>query len=468
MSDPRPVRQVDLMVTNGTVLVDGRASAPLVDGAVAVRQGRIVDVDGTSAILARFRADTVVDAAGGLVHPGYVDAHVHLHQHLGRSVIPDSWGFEREHDHWMPYREHATDEDRYLAALLACCEMAMCGTTSFCDMGTGAITARAADTVGLRGIVSGTVWDQPGGSLEHWTVDECLRRLEDLLDRLPREPGRRVSAAVGLSGINACSDDLLVAAHDLAQRRGVLFYLHQSFSAADTGDYLRASAGVRAVIHLDGLGVLGPLSQLVHMNFVDETEVDRLTATGASVVHCPAASMRVGIGGSRHGMFPEMVARGVPVALGSDAGNFSDALDVGRQAYLAATIHREARGFEGLAIGARDAFVMATAGGARAIGLDGEIGTLEIGKRADLVVREADRPELAPALDPLATLVYSAGSKGVRTVIVEGEVIVSEGLPTKVDVAAVVQQAKSAALRLHKRMGFPVPVPADLSGMPVR
>ena len=113
------------------------------------------------------------------------------------------------------------------------------------------------------------------------------------------------------------------------------------------------------------------------------------------------------------------------------------------------------------ASGPVDAFAMATACGARAIGLDAEIGTLEVGKRADLVVRETGRPELAPALDPLATVVYSAGSRGVRTVLVDGEMIVSDGTPTKVDVAAVIGEATEAALRLHERMAFPVPLTAS-------
>jgi cytosine/adenosine deaminase-related metal-dependent hydrolase len=469
MSANGPQVEVDLLLVNATLLVGRHAPEPVVGGAVAVHDGRIVAVDGTSALLARFGSDTVLDARGGLVHPGFVDAHVHLHQHLGRSVIPDWWGPEREHDHWRPYRERATEEDRYLAALLACCEMAMCGTTSFCDMGGGTVTARAAEAVGLRGIVCGLVWDQPGDDqVERWSVQECVRRSEDLLDQLPRRSDRRVWAAVGLPGLGACSDDLLRAGHDLARRREVLFYLHQSFSPADTEAYRRACGNVPAVVHLDDLGVLAPQTQLVHLNVVDKVEVDRLVGAGASVVHCPGASLRAGIGGSRLGRFPEMVACGVPVALGSDAGNFSDALDVGRQAFLAATIHREARGSGALVVGARDAFTMATAGGAHALGLADDIGTIEVGKRADLVVRETARPELAPGLDPLATLVYSAGSKGVRTVVVDGEVIVADGAPTRVDVSAVVREATEAAIRLHERMGFPVPVPADLTGMPVR
>jgi cytosine/adenosine deaminase-related metal-dependent hydrolase len=183
--------------------------------------------------------------------------------------------------------------------------------------------------------------------------------------------------------------------------------------------------------------------------------VPLLAAAGTHVVHCPAASLRVGMSVSRVGVFPEMVAAGVNVALGSDSGNYSDFYDVGRQLYLAATIHREARGVLPT-ITAEQAIEMATINGARAIGAGEWLGSLEVGKAADLVIHRWDRPEWRPGVDPVNSLVYSAQSSAVDTVIVGGEVILEGGQFTRVDEVAEFAAIDGASRALNARSGYRV------------
>jgi cytosine/adenosine deaminase-related metal-dependent hydrolase len=162
------------------------------------------------------------------------------------------------------------------------------------------------------------------------------------------------------------------------------------------------------------------------------------------------------MGAARLGHFPEMIAGGINVALGSDSGNYSDFFDVGRQAYLAATIHREARG-QTPTISAEQALEMATIGGARSLGLADRVGSLEVGKRADIVLHSYRRPEWRPGMDPVTSLIYSAQSTAVDTVIVDGEIILEGGQFTRLDEEAEYRHIDQAARALYQRMGFTIP-----------
>jgi cytosine/adenosine deaminase-related metal-dependent hydrolase len=454
--------EVDLVVRGGTILTVDPDRRVLADSSIAVKDGLIHDIGPAHEIADRYRARQTLGGAADVVTPGFVDAHVHLSHHLGRTSIPDTWPEAREHDHWLPYWRNLSEEDAYHSAMLACMEMARNGTTTFCDMSgrfSGEIQASAADRIGLRGIISEVCWDQPPyPDVGVGDTAACIARLESLIDRFPKRPDRRLWAGVGMSGMGKCSDPLVVAGSDLARARGLPLYMHQSFAAADVSTYKQMSGGSSPVAHLGELGVLGPHLQLVHMIHTDLDEVDLLAASGTSVIHCPAASVRWGLGVSRFSHFPEMVAKGVNVGLGSDSGNYSDFLDIGRQAYLAATIHREHRGVTAT-ITAEQAIEMATLGGARAIGMGDAIGSIEIGKRADLVVHDGRRPEWHPLQDAASTLVYAAQSSAVRHVVIDGRTVLEDGAFKGFDEVAALAAIDAAARGLTQRMAVDIPRP---------
>ena len=449
-------RAIDLLLTGGTVITMDRRRQIVRDGAVAIHGPTIIDVGSTSQIAPRYAAARQIDLRGAVLQPGFVDCHVHLSHHLARGTVPDGWPENREHDQWLPYWLNMTEEDAYLSALIACLEMAHNGTTTFCDMSgryQADLEARAVREVGLRGAISEVCWDRPPhASVSIGTTADAIGRLARLLERFPRHAGSLVWAGVNLSAMGKATDALLVAARRLATEHGVAMTMHQSFAAEDVEAY-RRDTGTSAVEHLRDLGILGPGLALVHMIHAEEAEVAILAETGTNVVHCPAASTRRGMGASRVGRFPEMLSAGVNVALGSDSANYSDSFDIGRQAYLAATIHREARGTMPT-ISGETALEMATLNGARALGLDAEIGSIEPGKRADLVIHRRDRPEWHPALDVVSSLIYSASSGGVDSVIVEGRVIVEGGRSTLVDEEAAFGRIDAAARALYSRMGW--------------
>ncbi|MBM3933945.1 MAG: amidohydrolase family protein [SAR202 cluster bacterium] len=455
--DAKAPKTVDLLVTNGVIVTVDAQRRILMNCAIAVDKGRIVDVGLVRSLESTYSARQKIDARGAVVHPGYVDCHVHLAQQLGRGTIPDTWPEEKELTQWLPYWTNMTEEDGYCSAMLSCLEMVRNGTTTFCENGgrfRSELTAEVADRVGLRGGLSEICWDvPPHESVSIGDTDACLRSLERQLDALPCVAGRRVWAIVGMAGMGRCTDRLLVEAKKLAESRGVLMDLHQSFGPEDVSDYLEHTKGVPAAAYLEQLGVLGPATKLIHMIHAEEMEVPVLARTDTSVTHCPAASLRVGMGVSRFGRFPEMVQQGVNVTLGSDSGNYSDAFDIGHQAYLATTIHREARGVMPT-ITAEQAFEMATINGARAMGIADELGSIEPGKKADIVIQDRTRPEWHPGLDPMNSLLYSARSGPVHTVIVDGEIILRKGEFTRVDAEAELARIDRAGRSLYRRMGF--------------
>lgn len=444
---------VDLLLEGGTILTVDDDRRVIHDGAIAVSGGRIVAIGDRVAVSAAFRPRETLDTRGKVITPGFVDAHVHLSHQLHRSLLPDTFPEEREHDHWLPYWSLLTREDAELSARLACAEMALNGTTLFSDMSgryDAELQASAAESIGIRGLVSEICWDvPPHPSVSIGGTRDCLDRLESLVTRMPPGPEARVWAGVSMSGMGRASDDLIRGASEIARAHGVPLSMHQSFAEADTAAFRDRAGGATAMEHLERLGVTGPELTLVHMIRIEEGEVDVLARTGARLVHCPGASMRWGLGSSRTGRVPELLAAGVEIALGSDSGNYSDSLDIAHQMYLAATIHREARGGTPH-VTAEQALDMATISGARALGAGQYAGSLEVGKWADLVVHDGGRPEWRPGLDPLTTLVYSARSRGIETVLVGGRAVVSGG--TLPGLADLLDEAAGAAARLLDRM----------------
>lgn len=456
---PDGAQIVDLLITHGVVITVDAQRRIFADGALAVAGNRIVAVGRSAEVEKAYRARQSIDARGGVVQPGFIDAHVHLSQHLGRSTIPDSWPDEREHEQWKPYWTTINEDEAYCSAMLACMEMARNGTTTFCECGgrfRAELNASVALDVGLRGMVAERCRDVPQyADIPTGDTDDCLRQLERQVQALPKTPDGRVWACVGISGMGSGTDRLLIGAKQIADRAGVIMDMHQSFGPGDTARYKQHTGNKTAVEHFAGLGILGPNLKLVHMIYTEEAEIPLLAQSGTSVIHCPGASLRVGMGVSRVGRFPEMLAAGVNVGLGSDSGNYSDFFDIGRQAYLAATIHREARG-QMPTVSAEQAVEMATINGARALGLADEIGSLEAGKKADIVIHSYRRPEWRPGQHVLNSLVYGAQSVAVDTVIIDGAVILQGGSFVHLDEWEQYRRIDAAARSLYARMGFKI------------
>ena len=431
------------------------------DGSVLIAGRDIVQVGRANDVRPPQTPDRVIDGRNRLVLPGFVNTHVHLSEHVNRGVMADEIPVDRYMSEWLlPLYSAITPEEEVYSALLACLEMIRTGTTTFCEAGTlfdvGAV-ADAVERVGMRAILGRWTWDRPGqeGRLA-MSTDEALRLNDEMITRLENRADGRLAAWPLLLGFGTCSEELIRGAHALAERRGsgwgmMHFASHPSRKTDDT----------MPLATLDAMGVFGPRTKLTHMVYVGSDDIALLARRGVKIVHCPTAALKHTKGLVEHGRFPEMLRHGVSVSLGGDSGNGSNHFDMLRLMHLVALIYKDAR-MDTRVMPPETVLEMATLHGAAALGMERTIGSLEPGKRADLVIYDLDVPEWRPLLDPINNLVYAATGASVRTVVIDGRVILDEGRITTVDETDVFRRIESLSraqiARAHLRMNPRWPV----------
>jgi len=427
--------QVDILVRGGDVLTMDPDRTRLVDGAVAVAAGEIVAVGTWRELQAAHPDASVLGDADALVTPGYVNAHQHVTgDRLVPSCIPDAIDSQSAIFDWaVPIHGAHTGDDDELSASLAAAAALVNGVTCTIEAGTVAhpdrvVTALAA--AGMRARVGRWGWDvedAPFGA----ATDEVLDRARQLLDAVPS--GGPVEAGVTLVGHDLMSDELLVGASELARSRGVGLTFHVSPHGGDPVSYLDRT-GVRPVVHFDRLGVLGAHVLLAHAVHLDDAEIELVRDRRVAIASCPWAYLRLAQGFVGHHRHDWLYAQGGRLAIGCDAENAGDAVDVLRAATLFVGLVRD-RSLDAFSITADDALALATCRGAEAVGLGDRIGSIEVGKRADLVVHDRTGPAFTPRSDdPVLQLVWGSDGRSVRDVVVDGRVVVRDGRCTTVDV----------------------------------
>jgi 5-methylthioadenosine/S-adenosylhomocysteine deaminase len=449
MHTPSPDSHADLIVVAGTVLTLVPSAAPI-DGAtgIAVRGDRIVEIGPLDDVRSRHPGTAEIGSTEHLAIPGLINAHQHLTgDRLIRSMIPDDLESGRAIFEWaVPAHAAHTGDDDQLSATLSLVEAVCNGITFTVEAGTVAHPDRVLagfDAVGASGTLGSWGWDVAG---EPWagTVDEVLDRQRHVLDLTADHP--LIDGWVTLVGHDLMSDELVVAASDLARSSQTGMTFHLAPTDSDPISYL-ARTGKRPAVHLDDIGALGPHVLLGHGVHLDDAELDRLLAADVAIAYCPWAYLRLGQGVTRAGRHVEFIRRGGRVALGCDAENAGDAIDILGVAALAAGLAKDMSG-DPTVFGAHHALHHATLGAAQAIGMGDEIGSLEVGKRADVVLIDTSGPEWVPrSPDPVLQLIWASDGRSVSDVVVSGRVIVRNGEPTLVDRRAL---AAEAAERHHR------------------
>ena len=428
--------QVDMLVRGGDVVTMDRSRARIDDGAVAVADGAIVAVGDWTQLRAAHPAAIVVGDASALVTPGYVNAHQHVTgDRLVQSCIPDAIDSQSAIFDWaVPIHASHTGDDDELSASLAAAEALVNGITCTIEAGTVAHPERvvsALTAAGMRARVGRWGWDVADAPFA-MPADEVLDRARELLERTP--PGGLVEAGVTLVGHDLMSDDLLVGASELARRHGAGLTFHISPHGGDALSYLDRT-GRRPVDHFDRLGALGPHVLLAHAVHLDEAEMQVVLDREVGVASCPWAYLRLAQGFVAHHRHDWLYANGGRLAIGCDAENAGDAVDVLRAASLFVGLVRD-RSMDAFSMTADDALALATIRGAEAVGMAPRIGSIEVGKRADLVVHDRTGPAFTPrADDPVLQLMWGSDGRSVRDVVVDGRHVVRDGVCVSVDVA---------------------------------
>lgn len=451
---------MELLVEGDWVLTVDTARTMVRDGAVAVAGGRIVGVGAAVDLAARWPGVRRLGGAGRLVMPGLINAHQHLTgDRLARSTIPDTISSHDAIFDWaVPLHAAHTPADDELSATLALVDAVTNGVTFTIEAGTVGHPERvlaAYDRVGVGGTLGSWGSDTDGlpfaGDVD--TVIERQRRTLEL-----SAGHERVRGWVTLVGHDLMSDGLVVAASELAASAGTGLTFHLSPNDADAAAYL-SRTGRRPVEHLDHLGVLGRHVLIAHGVHLDDREVEALLRTQTALAYCPWAYLRLGQGVTRVGRHAEFHERGGRLALGCDAENAGDAIDVLGAAALAAGLARDSRALTER-FGAHTALALATIAGAEAVGMAGELGSLEAGKRADIVVVDTTGAGWLPASgDPVLGLVWGAGRRSVVDVVASGRVVVEAGRCVSVDIDELREAADEARRRLLRAAGLdPQPV----------
>ena len=442
-----------ILIEHAVVVTMDGARRIFLDGSVLVDGERIAQVGRAADVRTAGPVMRVIDGRGRLVLPGFIDTHVHLSEHLSRGLVPDEVPVDRYVPDWyLPLYSAITPEEEAAAAQLACLEMLRTGTTTFCEAGTlfdipG--VAQAVDAVGLRAVLGRWTWDLVAGPGRlRQSTDEALRRTEEALDDIKQCATTRIGVWPLLIGFGTCSEALIRGAHALAEQYGTGWGMMQFASHPS-----RKTADTLPLRTLDGWGVLGPRTKLAHMVHVDDNDIALLARRDVKIAHCPSAALKHVKGLSAHGRFADMLEAGISVSLGGDSANGSNHLDMLRLMYLAALVPKDARLDPGVMPPER-VLEMATIHGARALGLEGEIGSVEAGKRADLVIFDLDTPEWRPLLDPVSNLVYSASGASVRTVLVDGRVLLDDRRVTTIDEPAALTRAEGLAGPYLARAGL--------------
>ncbi|MDY7101165.1 MAG: amidohydrolase family protein [Actinomycetota bacterium] len=453
------MERIDTLVRGWYVVTMNATRDIIRDGVVAIRDGAIVDVGKASDLAARYEAAETIGGDRFVVTPGLINTHIHITgEPITRGYVPDDTPFEENVFVWLcPLYAIANPAEERLSAQLAAVEMLRSGTTSFLEAGTINyldVVMEALADIGIRGRLGRWVWDlPPEPSVYRQTTDEAIAQLERQLDEYASVADDRLAAWSIIVGHTTCSEPLWKAARTLADERGAGMSFHMSPAKMDPDGYA-AEFGQRPMVHLDEIGVLKPATAITHCVHVDDREIALMANHGVSVAHCPTTALKVSYGVTQIGKMPEMVQAGVNLGIGTDGNNASNYSDLMRATYLVAGLFKDAR-TDPQMFPAEKAFEMATLGGAKALQMEDRIGSLEVGKRADLVLHDTDRPEWRPLLNVMNQLVWSADGRGVHTVLVDGRTVVADGRMTTIDESRLWSEVQAAGEAIATRSGLP-------------
>src|SRR5256714_9187061 len=433
------------VLIKGGIVVTMDAANTIVAGDVLVRDGRIASIGD-----ARGPADLTIDATDCAVLPGFVQTHVHLCQTLFRGAADDLSLIDWLKERVWPMEAAHTAESIKASARLGIAELIKGGTTCALTMETVSHTDevfRVVEETGFRATVGKCMMDK-GDEVPSELHENARASIDESVALIEKWHGRangRVRCCFAPRFAISCTHELLSEVSQLAKQHGVMIHTHASENKSEC-EIVERETGKRNVAYLDSLGISGAHVVLAHCVHLDTEEMETLTRTKTNVAHCPSSNLKLGSGLAR---IAEMLTRKIPVSLGADGAACNNRLDPFTEMRTAALLQKLAHGPEVLP--AARVLRMATLDGARALGLDQEIGSIERGKRADVIVVNLDRIHSSPARDVVSTLVYSAQPSDVRTAIIDGHLVMRAGELMTMNELSVISDANREAGELAER-----------------
>ncbi len=434
-------RTADLLVTGRYLYLQDRDKTTIKDGGVAIIGDTIVETGPAAELAARYPEAERLTTAHGLIMPGLVNTHTHAAMACFRGLADDLPLMQWLQEYIFPVEAKLTGEIVYRATLLSLAEMIKSGTTSFCDMYLFAKdVARAVDESGMRAWIGEVLYDFP--SPNYGEVAAGFAYVEDLFAMYEDHPLIRIT--VDPHAVYTCSPDLLQSLKGLADSHEALYIIHLSETAEEVKNS-QERYGVTPVMHLENLGLLDSRVVADHCVILTDAETDLLARRGVKVVHCPESNMKLASGIAP---VPRMLAAGICVGLGTDGSASNNNVDMFGEMNSAAKLHKVAS-LDPTAMPAETVLAMATVHGAEVLGAVNEIGSLEPGKKADLIVLDMNQPHLTPLFNIPSHMAYAARGADVIHSVINGRIVMkNRRLTTLVeekilaDIAAVAETIK--------------------------
>ncbi len=437
-----------LLIRDATIITLDGANR-IFEGDVAIDQGRIVSIEPSGSVSLNTAFDDVIDGRGRALLPGFVQTHIHLCQTLFRGAADDLELIDWLKLRVWPMEAAHTPESLYASARLGIAELIKGGTTSALTMETVNHTESVFHAVaesGFRATVGKCMMDQGAGvpaALNEETEDSISRSLE-LLKRWNGRADGRIRYCFAPRFAVSCTRELLERVAKLSRELGVMVHTHASENRDEIA-MVQDATGKRNIEYLRDVGLTAPHVVLAHCVHLDDAEMEILRSSGAHVAHCPSSNLKLASGIAR---VADMLDRGVSVSLGADGAPCNNRLDMFTEMRTAALLQKVLRGSR--ALPAETALRMATINGARALGLADQIGSVEVGKRADLQLINLNRLHTTPHPDPISTIVYAAEASDVDAVIIDGRIVMQERRLLTFNEEETLTQAREQALACWK------------------
>ena len=448
----------DLLVTHIDWLITVDPQRRIIrDAALAVKDGQFVAVGKTADLSGQWQASQTIAGHGRVVIPGMIDNHLHASFQLSRGLADEANAQQFLFEHMYPYEAANTREDVAVSSAFAALELMRHGVTCFTDPGNYHPDATIASVLstGMRLVAACSCFDKtksvmgllPASMIE--STGACLEKTEALFERYLGQHHGRLTMSASFRGMNNASDELITGLKDLANKHRVKLQTHACFSY-QTHDASVSATGKAEIERLESLGVLDENMILVHSGWLEPQELALLVKRKPTLVCSPSSSVHNGYGYMAAGKHPELMAMGVNVSLGSDHAS-SGVVDMVQEMRMAACLYKEVR-MNPRVMPPEHAIEMATLNGAKGVGLQDRIGSIEVGKEADFVVFDATQPEWQPLYNPVSNLVYSATGSSVKDVFIAGEQVLKDGKLTRIDHDALMQQVGEAGQRIAARL----------------
>jgi 5-methylthioadenosine/S-adenosylhomocysteine deaminase len=437
-----------ILIKGGTLLTMDEQDA-IVRGDLLIRDGVIASVGETGQM-----ADVVIDAGGCAVLPGFIQTHIHLCQTLFRGAADDLTLLDWLKKRVWPMEAAHTAASIKASAKLGIAELIKGGTTCALTMETVNHTEevfRVVEDSGFRATVGKCMMDK-GDDVPaelHEDTEVSIRESLALLEAWHGKADGRIRYCFAPRFALSCTRELLTRVAQLARERNVIVHSHASENRNECA-LVESETGLRNVAYLDSIGLSGRHVVLAHCVHLDAAEFETLANTRTNVAHCPSSNLKLGSGIAE---ITRMLDRGVSVSLGADGAACNNRLDMFTEMRSMALLQKAMHGPE--VVPAKQALRIATIGGAKALALEKQIGTLEAGKHADVIVVNLDSLHSTPSShDPASALVYSAQTSDVRSVVIDGRVVMKDRELLTLDESSVVQNANQEAAELIKRAGI--------------